>query len=254
MTLKRSDEMLHSAPVLLHKRVNDAGKLVGYASVFDVLDLNGDTIIGGAFKASIAARPSVPLLWAHNPERVIGRVAVMREDHHGLLIEAAMNLGTQEGREAHASIKAGDVEGLSIGFRTKERDGVKLKAIDVFEISAVAIAANPAARILSVKGAVKKVASFGAFERHLRAGGVTRAMAKKMADQHWGEIGDENAEVDGCVFCAKSYAAADVYEFRGELACSDCIAEFHDGIERKTSHLAPLKAALEASAARWRKS
>ncbi|MFY7761005.1 phage major capsid protein [Aquidulcibacter sp.] len=139
------------------------GTITGYASPFGgEPDSYGDIIAKGAFAKSLAnhkADNTNPLmLWQHNQAEPIGVWLDVHEDAYGLAVKGRLILDTQRGREAYALLKAGALNGLSIGFRTIDFDrraggGRVLKTIDLIEISPVSVPAASRARITDVKTA-----------------------------------------------------------------------------------------------------
>lgn len=139
------------------KEVNDEGKVEGYLSVFDVVDLQNDKIVKGAFKDTLSEKKRFPLLWQHDTATPIG-VFVGKEDDKGLFVSAELNMNTTRGKEAHALLKQGAVSGLSIGYQpvtvSYEGDVRILKQVDLWEGSIVTFPANPFAVITGVKTVV----------------------------------------------------------------------------------------------------
>ena len=135
------------------------GHFTGYASVFGVPDLGRDTVIPGAFAASLARRGAagVRLLWQHDPAEPIGRWLSLTEDTRGLRVEGRLNLAVQRAREVAALMEEGGLDGLSIGFRVvkalPERGGRRLLALDLWEVSLVTFPLQPGARVLSCASA-----------------------------------------------------------------------------------------------------
>ena len=144
------------------------GIIRGYASLFGSIDLAGDRIEAGAFARSIARRgaAAVRMLWQHDPGRPIGAWTTIAEDAKGLLVEGRLALETIGGREAHGLIKAGAVDGLSIGFRTERAlNGAegphdrrartaprrRLVEIDLWEISVVTFPMQERARVIELR-------------------------------------------------------------------------------------------------------
>lgn len=138
----------------------DARSVKGYASVFNGVDSYGDTIIKGAYAASIKAVKArgLPMLHQHDPDRVIGRWTTLSEDDKGLIVEGMLTPEHSLANDVYASLKAGHVDGMSIGYQvpaggSQERaDGVRvLKKLDLREISIVTFPADGAARVSGVK-------------------------------------------------------------------------------------------------------
>jgi HK97 family phage prohead protease len=139
--------------------LSEDGTFVGYASLFGVTDLAHDVVEPGAFAASLRRRGAdgVKMLWHHEPAEPIGRWLSIREDSRGLLVRGKLIEDVARGREALALVRAGVVDGLSIGFRTvkgvRERaSGLRrLAEIDLWEISLVTFPMLPSARVSAVK-------------------------------------------------------------------------------------------------------
>jgi len=160
------------------KAAGDDGVFEGYGSVFDQVDSYSETVARGAFAESLkdhAAAGTLPaLLWQHNPAQPIGVYTEMREDEKGLYVKGQLTLETQMGRDAHALLKAGALNGLSIGFMpVKWEDNSdtnirKLVQIDLWEVSLVTFPANERARVESVKSSLEGCESLKDVERQLR--------------------------------------------------------------------------------------
>ena len=153
-----------TAPVLEIKSLSDTGEFEGYGSTFGgEPDAYGDVIAAGAFSESLAAhkaKGTMPkLFWQHDADQPIGKWLGAKEDNHGLLMHGKLNMNVQRGREAHALLKEGDIDGLSIGYWIKEysvdtESGVwTLEKLDVVEVSIVSVGANENAVVQSVKAA-----------------------------------------------------------------------------------------------------
>ncbi|MFK7974445.1 MAG: HK97 family phage prohead protease [Rickettsiaceae bacterium] len=129
--------------------------IIGYASVFGVIDDHNDIINQGAFK--LAKAHDIRLLWQHDSATPIGIINHLEEDEYGLKIEAEINTKTIAGAEATALIKQGAVCGLSIGYQTKapmryNKQGVKIiDELELKEISIVTFPANASALISHIK-------------------------------------------------------------------------------------------------------
>ena len=134
------------------------GTFSGHAALFGVEDLAHDVIEPGAFAASLVRRGAggVKMLWHHDPAEPIGRWLEIREDARGLFVRGRLLSGVARAREAATLMRAGVLDGLSIGFRTidgrRDRGGRvrRLKAIDLWEISVVTFPMQPDARVARI--------------------------------------------------------------------------------------------------------
>jgi uncharacterized protein len=139
---------------------DQAGAFSGYASVFGEPDTFGDTIKPGAFRRSLrehATKKTKPgLFWMHDPREPIGVWTELAEDERGLKVAGQLVLETARGSEAHALLKAGALDGLSIGFRARSSErgpngGRVLTDLELVEISLVSLPAASKARVTTVK-------------------------------------------------------------------------------------------------------
>jgi len=168
------------------KAVGDGGEIEGYASIFGVLDTWSDIIAAGAFAATIKAHKAsgtMPaMLWQHDGDDPIGVWSEMAEDASGLKIKGRLCMDTACGKEAHALLKMGAINGLSVGFVTKsyeydtETDVRTITEVDLWEVSLVTFPANSKARVTSVKSSNEIQAPKDA-ERILRDAGFSKSDA-----------------------------------------------------------------------------
>ena len=146
------------APVDL-KSVEADGTFSGYASLFGQVDLGQDLVMPGAFRESLTARglQGVKLLFQHDPNEPIGVWLELREDVQGLFVRGRLMPEVTRAREVLSLMRAGALDGLSIGFRTVSgrtdpKSGVRrLDKIDLWEISIVTFPMLPQARVSTVK-------------------------------------------------------------------------------------------------------
>lgn len=135
------------------KNLQEDGTFEGYASVFNVVDYQKDIVLPGAFNMD----STIKMLWQHDAQKPIGVWEHIQQDAFGLYVKGRLLLDLNHAREAYTLLKAGAVDGLSIGFMpTKTHfDPVKkariITSLDLHEISLVTFAANPKARVTSVK-------------------------------------------------------------------------------------------------------
>lgn len=143
----------------LAKSVRPDGTFEGYASVFGAEDLGRDIVMPGAFARSLARRgpKGVKLLYQHDAGAVIGVWSEIREDGRGLFVRGRLLADVARAREVLALMRAGAVDGLSIGYHVvrAEKDGKRgarrLVELDLWEISVVTFPMLPEARISAVK-------------------------------------------------------------------------------------------------------
>ena len=188
-TLERKDApsgLQVRAFVLDLKAANDDGTVEGYGSVFGVRDSYDDVIAAGAFEASLAAHKKAKtmpaMLWQHDADKPIGIWTEMVEDAKGLRMKGQLAMETTLGKEAHALLKMGALNGLSIGFMSKQwaydrETGIRtLTEIDLWEVSLVTFPANGAARVTDVKSVDELLAPKDA-EQLLREAGWSKSNA-----------------------------------------------------------------------------
>ncbi len=141
------------------KDVTLDGTFEGYASLFHREDLGRDVVIPGAFRESIAKRGAagIRMLFQHDPNQPIGTWTKIYEDARGLFVRGQLATEVAKAREVLSLMRAGAIDGLSIGFRTVKgvrdsRTGVRrLEKIDLWEISIVTFPMLPEARVSTVK-------------------------------------------------------------------------------------------------------
>lgn len=175
----------------------EAGLFTGYASTFNgPVDSYGDIIAPGAFTKSLEKHRgdnTMPaLLWSHDMATPIGKWIDVEENALGLKVKGQLTLSVGKAREAYDLMKDGAL-GLSIGYQIPDggsdwdnESRVRvIKQVDLFEVSTVAIPANPAAKITGVKS----IQTIREFETGLRdALGFSSRQAKKLASHGWSAI------------------------------------------------------------------
>lgn len=146
------------------KAVDDSGILhiKAYALAFGNVDSWLDIILPGACDTFLAGKDAdrMALCYQHDISTVIGKITDKGVDETGMWIEADV-LPTSVGKDVAILLKAGAVKEFSIGYRADEWEWKKmdeyadpvrlLKAITIYEVSPVTIAANPKATIVSAK-------------------------------------------------------------------------------------------------------
>jgi HK97 family phage prohead protease len=171
------------------KSVDADGTFEGYASVFGAEDMAHDVVMPGAFKASLTARGAqgVKLLFQHDPGQPIGVWLELAEDTKGLYARGRLMPEVAKAREVLSLMRAGALDGLSIGFRTvtgarEARSGIRrLREIDLWEISVVTFPMLAEARVRTVKTGpfARRLPTERELERWLtRDAGLTRTQAR----------------------------------------------------------------------------
>jgi len=175
------------------------GEFSGLASTFGNVDMMGDIVLRGAFVQSLADHKSAgtapAMLWHHQTDEPIGRWIDLHETEAGLAVKGQLTLGVKRAQEARALMLDGALS-LSIGFMLKESHFDKsgnrlLRVVDLWEISAVSLPANPKATI----GTAKNVREF---EHKLRNElGFSVREAKKLSAGGWRALQskDESNEI-----------------------------------------------------------
>lgn len=160
------------------------GFFSGYASMFGGVDAYGDTIMPGAYSATLEMRKRpVQMRWNHFGE-VIGKWLEIRETDKGLWVEGELTPGHSKAEDVYASLKHGAVSGMSIGYRVNkgfpnETGGLDLHEIDLVEISIVESPADLAAQIGDIKSEFESIKSDKELEAFLReVGGFSHSVAK----------------------------------------------------------------------------
>ncbi|MGM8871556.1 HK97 family phage prohead protease [Psychrobacter sp. 2Y5] len=177
------------------KAIDDDGTFSGYCSVFDVEDSYGDVVKAGAYADTIKAWADKgkmpPILWQHNRSDVIGVWTKLVEDEKGLYGEGRLLVkDVAKAREAHALMKHGAIDGLSIGYRVnkwsynEDEEVLELLAIDLKEVSIVTFPANDESLVDNIKSKLEKgdLPTLSEFEKFLRdAGGFSKSQATAIA-------------------------------------------------------------------------
>lgn len=173
-------------------KASSSGRIEGLASPFGGdPDAYGDIVAPGAFAKSLALheaeRTAPAMLWSHDPSRLVGRWTRLVERQDGLHVEGSLNLKTTEGAQAFEHVRAGDLDGLSIGFDIPKGgaefvEGRRmLREIALMEVSLVAMPAARRARVT----AVKSIAGPDELRDILRNSGLPHRAAEKIAAGGW---------------------------------------------------------------------
>jgi HK97 family phage prohead protease len=183
---------------LTNCRLNDlddnARKFSGYGSVYGVVDSYGTTFARGCFEESLTAHRAagtMPFMFLNHDlySLPIGKWSAMEEDDYGLRVEGEL-LDTVDGLDTYKVLKAGAVNGLSIGFIPQEyntHDDAEHRAtftkVDLVETSVVTFPSNKSARVDEVRNLIQDGMSIRQLEEFLRQQGVSRAAAIAVVSQ-----------------------------------------------------------------------
>ena len=162
-------------------RIEADGTVEGYASLFGEIDQARDMVVRGAFRASLAVRGPrrVPMLFQHDPSEPVGIWIDLHEDATGLYVRGRLIPEVARARELLSLLRAGAIDGLSIGFRAAKaridpRTRVRsLLAVDLWEISIVTFPLLAGARVRAVKRAFSP---------------PTLSHARTRAERDWGRL------------------------------------------------------------------
>ena len=186
------------APIEIKEAKAD-GTFTGYAAVFNNVDLGSDVLLPGAFKKmKTTSDGMVRIAMHHNLKQLAGK-AKCTQDGHGLRVEGQLTLGVSYVRDAYELMKAGVLDGLSVGFDIpyggasyEDRDGDYVRIIKeavLWEFSLVPFGMNPEALIENVK-------TIRDFEAQLRGLGYSQREAKALASGGFKSLGYRDGAPD----------------------------------------------------------
>jgi HK97 family phage prohead protease len=184
------------------------GTFSGYASLFGMADLGRDMVLPGAFGISLERRGAtgVKMLFQHDPNEPIGVWLDVREDARGLFVKGRLTTGVERAREVLSLMRAGALDGLSIGYRTVRgrtdpASGIRsLIEVDLWEISVVTFPMLPEARVSAVKAARAggRLPTTREFERFLvQDAGLTRSEARTVITSGFKSLADRRDAAGG---------------------------------------------------------
>lgn len=147
-----------SIPELSVKDIDGKQGIVsGYFASFGNKDSDGDIIVKGAFKKTLAEkRDRIQHLFNHNTDALIGRVMEIYEDEKGLGFTSKMSK-TDVGQRALAYYEEGILREHSIGFSViryeidNDAKATKLTELRLYEGSAVTWGANEMTPVTGIK-------------------------------------------------------------------------------------------------------
>jgi len=136
--------------------VGEGGEIEGTAVRFNTVDTYRTEFAPEAFQG-VAGR-SIPMLWSHDPAIVIGSWSSLHVRGDSLIAKGKLNLAVAKAQEVRSLLQAGDVSGLSVGFRTvkdeRKANGIRrITEARLHEISIVAFPSVPGSGVTSVRTA-----------------------------------------------------------------------------------------------------
>ncbi len=190
--------------------ISEDGTFSGYASVFGKVDLGKDKVERGAFRRSLAKRKTmgIRMLFQHDPSEPIGTWDEIREDETGLFVKGRIIQKSAKGAEVLNLMRAGAIDGLSIGFRTEKsrtdrKSGVRsILEADLWEISIVTFPMLPQARVAQVKSHTiirsNALPSVREFERWLtQDAGLSRSEARTVIGKGFAQLASKRDAAGG---------------------------------------------------------
>lgn len=131
----------------------------GYLSTYGNVDSYGDIMVKGCFDESIKKKPTVPMLWNHNTNSVIGKLE-LHGDNKGVVARGFLNLKDEKAQNILDLLRMGALDSMSVGFMIIDSEpidpnrpfgGVKFTKATIVEGSVVTVPANDQALIQNVK-------------------------------------------------------------------------------------------------------
>ena len=103
-----------SAPTQI-KDVDEKGRVVFYASVFNVKDYHDDIILPGSYKKTIVENYANIIHYKHHDSRIMpGVIQELKEDQRGLLVVSDLIMDNTDGKETYNQYKAMMTAGKSM--------------------------------------------------------------------------------------------------------------------------------------------
>ena len=163
-----------------------AGTFEGYASVFGVVDSDGDIIMPGAFKKALSSQSrQVGMFFNHRTwELPVGKWLSLEEDSKGLLTRGELTPGLSVSTDLRAAMEHKTVEGMSVGFTVLKDDfdltgpGRAFQNVQALrEISICTFPANEQATVESMKS-LESITTIRDVEHWLRdSAGLSKSQA-----------------------------------------------------------------------------
>lgn len=147
---------------LTASKSDDEWIVEGYATVFGNVNCYDFCIAKGAYAELIEKGVTPPMFFNHDSfDLPIGKWTKLEEDDVGLKVTGVLTKGLSRASDVYAALKAGTIDGLSVGFMYDPQDVTVLdddiisinKISDLVEISVCTFPADRKARVSEVLSA-----------------------------------------------------------------------------------------------------
>jgi len=165
------------------------GVFEGYASVFGVVDSDGDIIEPGAFAQALKTQSrAVAMFFNHRRNEIpVGKWLNLSEDSTGLHVRGELTPGNPQSEALKAAMIHGTVGGMSVGFSAAKNDvtpiatGYSFRNVTrLSEISVCTFPANEAATVSTLKS-MEAIESIRDAESWLReSAGLSKSEAQAL--------------------------------------------------------------------------
>ena len=177
--------MILSRTIPVIKALAD-GRFEGLAWSFDATpDTEGDILLPSALAAAAKSVP-IPVLVEHRGQAV-GEIHAAEVTDQGLAIRGHLDLAKENGREAYALVKSGDLPGLSMGFSGEAEQSGPVRVFRsamISEISVCRAPINAGSKITAIKS-WSGVQSERHLEQLFKSNGMPNRLAAKCAAAAW---------------------------------------------------------------------
>ena len=121
--MKRKNLMISLADMELQAAEGDEWRIKGYATKFGNTNSYGFEIAAGAYDAVLKSGVKLKMFFNHDAWSVpIGLWDRLEADEMGLRVEGVLTKGVSQAGDVYAALKAGTVDGLSVGISFNEED------------------------------------------------------------------------------------------------------------------------------------
>lgn len=155
------DKIIKRAGINLE--AGDTGYLVGYANIYNTMDLQGDISSPTSFVKTVSERkPKIKIYRNHDPNQFVGiPIELDAYDTKGLRLTAKMLMDTDAGRNAYIEAKFltenGFEAGFSIGGWVMKRDKENNAIVTEYKLSEISILTMEQANVGSMVDLVKSI-------------------------------------------------------------------------------------------------